>query len=236
MSVYPPHLIDSEKALTPSALIPFCEFQSSPKGQTRPDLPFIACDKFQATVLEGQLCYSVDLRHIASNKTKQGLRNGLMLALDTGGYPDIFTKETKEEGMIDTYEENTSSFRIYINTLEVFSDSRAGSYAMSGLQKMALTNNFVDLPEETKKCQIETYEHCIARRYFEAVKELCGCVPWALSRGLQDKVGCLVSYIFCNLYIDKPGLNILFSGRLLLLLITLQRHVWLHRLLHWTLC
>ena len=70
MSLHPPHLIDSSGSLTPAALIPVCAYQTNMTllGQTRHDLPFTVCDKFQPTVLEGQRCYELDLSKIGTNK------------------------------------------------------------------------------------------------------------------------------------------------------------------------
>ena len=33
---------------------------------------FVACDKFQPTVLEGQMCYSLDLGNVGVGKSKTG--------------------------------------------------------------------------------------------------------------------------------------------------------------------
>ena len=65
LSLHPIHLIPDKKGqLPPSALVPFCSYQgeSNMLGQKRPELDNLTiCDKFEPTILEGQLCYSIDV-------------------------------------------------------------------------------------------------------------------------------------------------------------------------------
>ena len=86
LSLHPVHLTpDFEGNLPPSALIPFCSYQgdSSILGQKRPELGnFTLCDKFESTIFEGQLCYSLDTAKYTQKPTKSGKRNGLFLLLD----------------------------------------------------------------------------------------------------------------------------------------------------------
>ena len=79
--------------------------------------------------------------------------------------------------------------RIYLNTLASFSDHRAGSYAISAVKKTVGTGTFLELPSENRKCQLQTIEDCQVQQYVKEVKKECGCVPWALSKVLNLKVG-----------------------------------------------
>ena len=104
VSLHPPHLIDSDGKLTPGALIPFCAYQTnlSLLGSTRQDLPFPVCDKFKPTMIEGQLCYSIDLStNDVQTKNKKG--NSLLLLLDPGtqtiGHNHIF-KSSSDGGRV----------------------------------------------------------------------------------------------------------------------------------------
>ena len=191
MSLYPPHLIDSGGSLTPAALIPFCAYQTNMSllGQTRPDLPFPVCDQFQPTVLEGQRCYTLDLNSTSKKETKSGLKNGLLLLLDPGRLePRQKPKPTAPENFLflnldplTIESSDRSSARIYLNTLASFTDFREGKYAMSSLKQMAGTGSFLDLPEEKRHCQKQSFETCQALRYVEEVQKICGCIPWSLS-------------------------------------------------------
>ena len=190
MSLHPPHLIDSSGSLTPAALIPFCAYQTNMTllGQTRQDLPFPVCDQFQPTVLEGQRCYKLDLNSVSNKESKSGLRNGLLLLLDPGGLePSLKPKPTAPENFhslnldpLTKQSADRSSARIYLNTLASFTDFSEGKYAMSSLKQMAGTESFLDLPEEKKDCQVQSFDTCQSLRYVEEVQKACGCVPWAL--------------------------------------------------------
>ena len=51
---------------------------------------------------------------------------------------------------------------------------------MSSLQRMAGRRDFFSFPDSIKKCQEEDMERCHTSKYFDRLKELCGCVPWGL--------------------------------------------------------
>ena len=198
VSLPPPHLIDSSGSLTPAALIPFCAYQTNMTLLSQPTqvkLAFDICSGFQPTLLEGQLCYSMDLSLIDHPQTRGGLQNGLVLILDPGFKED---EEETEKGHQDgdkitalslsSSKGGSHSAKIYLNTLSSFTDSRAGSFALTALKKMTGTKGFLGLPDETKKCQIGTLEDCKVKTYVEDVQRQCGCVPFALSRALTIKV------------------------------------------------
>ena len=198
VSFIPPHLIDSSGSLTPAALIPFCAYQTNMTlmGQTSQDLPFTACSHFKAIVLEGQLCYSLNLNLIAGDRTKAGVEYGLLMLLDPGTNGHIEDKDDKtaeQESKITSLNlkpinELDSSLKIYLNTLASFSGYRAGSFALSGLKKMTGTDSFIALPDESKGCQIETFEECQSQRYVQELQRQCGCLPWTLSSAVKEKV------------------------------------------------
>ena len=80
------------------------------------------------------------------------------------------------------------SSMIYLNTLSSFTAFKAGSYALTALKKMTGTEIFLKLNDEEKKCTVERFEDCQAKRYIGRVQKECGCVPWALSSALVTKV------------------------------------------------
>ena len=162
-------------------------------GQTRQDLPFTVCDKFQPTVLDGQLCYSLDLTNVHSGKTKPGLKNGIFLLLDSGiqNVGEDVRSNSEDKIVSMNLEPSFSSggkFKIYLNTLDSFTDFRTGTYAMSSLKKTTGTDSFLDLPNAKKRCQIERFEKCAMQKYKEQLEKQCGCVPWALGNALKVKV------------------------------------------------
>ena len=199
VSLHPPHLVDSQGSLTPAALIPFCAYQTNMTllGQTRQHLPFTVCDKFKPAVLEGQLCYSLDLKSIDNaDFSNFGLEHGLLLVLDPGiSEKNRHQKETTQGPTekisslnLKAPGDDKSSAKIYVNTLARHTDYRAGSYAMTSLKRMTGTSSFLKLSDVDKKCQVETFEECTSQRYTEEVQRQCGCIPWALSSALKLEV------------------------------------------------
>ena len=132
------------------------------------------CDKFQPTVMEGQLCYSLDLNNVTRAKPKAGREMGLKLLLDR-----IYPRSLQNENGVE------HSFRIFLNTLDGFSDMKDGSYRMINVKKMVGTDSFMAMPDEDKGCQDETLQACSARHFLERIKKSCSCVPWALKNVLK---------------------------------------------------
>ena len=160
LSLHPAHLINGQGQPLPSALVPFCSYQSTMMGRELEG--FVACDKFQPTVLEGQMCYSLDLKDM--KKSAPGKSNGLSMILDAN--------------TIGNEEENVA--KIYIHTLSPFSEYKNGSYGLFSLTKITGTSGFLSIPDADKKCQVEAFEECNTRRYLQRVHIKCKCAPWAL--------------------------------------------------------
>ena len=163
-------------------------------GEIKDGLDFTACSKFKPTILEGQVCYSINLNSIDRNrkqKTETGRGAGLVIILDTGMKPidEMQSQESNDNPLaFGSSEVNVKSTRIYLNTLSSFSDFRAGSYSMSVLKKVTGTESFLKQTDEEKACRIETFEDCHAKSSIDRVQKRCGCVPWALSSALVPQV------------------------------------------------
>ena len=74
--------------ILPSALIPFCAYQSNltTLGTTIPGFSFPVCTAFQPTLLHGQLCYSLDMESMLlegeREKTIEGIGGGILIIVD----------------------------------------------------------------------------------------------------------------------------------------------------------
>ena len=188
MSLHPPHMINSEESPLPAAFIPFCAYQSNVLGVLEADLPFTSCSLALPTVLDGQLCYSINISNIAKEKTKSGGDNGLLILLDSGPSKTEEEKKGKEEKAVHDKEnpvdiipnDEKTSAKVYVQTLSGFSSFGEGDYAVSALKKMKGTQSFLDFPNDVKKCQIESRDNCRILEFFESVQDQCGCVPWEL--------------------------------------------------------
>ena len=178
IAIHPVHLKpDKEGSLPPSALIPFCSYQgdSDILGSQSPMLDNeTMCDQFEPTILEGQLCYSLDTIKL-KGKTKSGKANGLFLLLDPFPYRPNITEE-------NVLRFKDKSFKIHIHTLAQFTTFGPGSYEMSALKKMTGTATFMQLPEENRMCSVnvQNREDCQTQKYLEEVETECNCIPWAL--------------------------------------------------------
>ena len=105
------------------------------------------CDKFQPTILEGQLCYTLDGSLLKKNSAKSGKSNGLFLLLDPNPY-SLNNKEVKVGGS----KEGDKKFIVFIQTLAQHTTSGPGSYAITMLKKMTGTKSFQQLPEHQRNC------------------------------------------------------------------------------------
>ena len=102
---HPVHIIDKEGNLSPSALIPFCEFAGnmSTMGVEIEHFDVPVCNSFQAKVLNDQLCYEVDPNKHKMNLNANEFKQGLKLYIDTNN-----DRQTTSED---------SDFMIYLDTL-----------------------------------------------------------------------------------------------------------------------
>ena len=159
----------------PSALIPFCSYQSKTLGKKMSGNKYLGCDRFFPVSFNGRRCYS--LKEEMVEETKQGKENGLLLLIDQG--PGAGNQNEDEE---------SASFEIYIHTLSGFSGHHAGSYALDSLKLMTGTPGFINLPDDQKRCQLEDREDCRRRKLIHELKMQCGCVPWAIKTSEEGEV------------------------------------------------
>ena len=181
LSLHPVHLSpDKDGLLPPSALVPFCSYQGDVDllGQRRSDMGNLTvCDKFKPIILEGQLCYSIEVADFVKSKTNptqwDNNNDGLLLLLDPKPYP-------LTPSDIGAQRKNQDSFKVYIHTLAQHTAYGPGSYGMNALKKMTGTESFLQLPDSQKKCRVHNREKCQTDKFLEQVKRNCSCVPWPL--------------------------------------------------------
>ena len=176
VSIHPPHLMDSKGRNLPAAFIPFCSYQgdSGLLGHTLQSFNFTACDKFRPSLVEGQLCYSLNLTNLTKAKSRAGREQGLTLLLDRTN------PANPENG-----QEADDSFRIFLDTMDGFSDNRDGSYRMTAIKKMVGTDSFMAMSDKERECHQETLQACQNRQFLEKIQRLCSCVPWALKHAIK---------------------------------------------------
>ena len=167
-----------EGGLPPSALVPFCYYQQESKllGQKNLELNLTICDKFEPTILDGQLCYSLDVAKFTDTPTGEGRSKALFLLLDPYPYP--YALNSLDTGAQRKYND-PSHFKIYIHTLAQYAGYGGGDYNLNSLKRMAATDSFKKLPDDQKKCHVHIREKCQTRKFLEHVQNNCKCIPWA---------------------------------------------------------
>ena len=157
-------------------------------GEKINGLKFSVCNAFKPTILDGEVCYALNIKDLISERSvvsKAGRGEGLLLAVDNGisiePLDDKSITEVKEDIIRTKLKNAGKRARFHILTLHRHEDSRPGTYTLKDLKKMAGTENFLAMPDEMKKCQIEPKEECRSRRYVQEVQSKCGCLPWSLS-------------------------------------------------------
>ena len=180
VSIHPPHLMDSKGRNLPAAFIPFCSYQGDTTllGRNLEGFNFTACDKFHTSLVEGQVCYSLDLSNLTKTKSRAGRKQGLTLMLDRINPPSL--KNANNEAH--------NSFRIFLGTMDGFSDNQDGSYRMTAIKKMVGTESFMAMSDKEKECQEEKLQDCQTRQFLEKMQRLCSCVPWALKHTLKVRL------------------------------------------------
>ena len=135
--IHPPNLVAKNGTLHPNALIPFCAYQTKMLGErvdTATNRSFVACSHFEQTILDGQLCSSIDVNRVAKKKSGAGKRNGLLLVIDAAMNPEQKRKYRKLKSIdhmittlnIEQKNTDTQGVKIYINTLEKFETFSSG--------------------------------------------------------------------------------------------------------------
>ena len=59
-----------------------------------------------------------------------------------------------------------------------------GSYALSAVKEMRISDDFLSLGQDFTKCQVqEAYEDCTTRMFYAEIIKQCNCVPYSLGLG-----------------------------------------------------
>ena len=195
LSSHPVHLVTkNSKTSLPSAFIPFCAYKTDLLllGEYIEGLEFPVCNKFVPTVLDRQLCYTLDISSALPNmETIDGKDGELMLLLDYNKERSVSSQRSKKTingngkryiSMKDAHTDDDQEARIFIHTLKAFSGFGGGSYSMNSLKRMSPTVDFLKLPIAKKGCANDDRQHCLMRKYMKQKQRDCGCVPWEFPR------------------------------------------------------
>ena len=163
-------------------------------GEKTPELNLTMCNKFEPIVLEGQLCYSLDIVRLTKKESKAGKTNGLFLLLD----PNAYWLNVSDEMSLKYQMHASKPFKVFVHTLSQFRAHGPGTFAMSSLKKMKGTTNFKELPENQKRCRVHIREECQTKNFLDQVLRTCECVPWQLmgDTSLKEVENTFKSFVF----------------------------------------
>ena len=94
---HPVHIIDDDKKISPSALIPFCGFGQKIMGSKIEQFDVPVCNSFKSKVLNDQLCYEVDPNDFVNIKE---FNEGLKFYVDTNVDRQYPTRSADTDFMI----------------------------------------------------------------------------------------------------------------------------------------
>ena len=183
---HPAHLVNSDRSLSPSALIPFCGFKANlsvaDSMTMHPNLSFPVCSSFVPDILEGQLCYTLKINETGG----KGKQNGLMLLLDLNENRNFLTsleqdRSNGKKSRMNLDTENSmrkKAAKVQINAILPNTKYGAGSYQMTSVKKMVATEKFYGMSSEIRNCEMESYYECRTRHLVAK----CGCIPWELRK------------------------------------------------------
>ena len=151
-----------------SALIPFCGFagELSRLGARLEDSSLLQCDKFSPVILEGELCYQLNVTSHLSKPISFGPAQGLLLILDQN--PELSVGVEPEDKMdarserLDTGTVNRErSARVYIHTLAGHWSLKPGLHSLTSVKEVTGTPSFMALTQlQRGGCQAEEREGC----------------------------------------------------------------------------
>ena len=95
---------------------------------------------------------------------------------------EVDLSKIKTLSMDDTERLQNKEAKVHINTLSSFKGFGGGTYKMTAVKKMTVTDDFLNMPLEDRKCKVEPNEDCRTRKLLEE----CDCAP---SQIIPSQVG-----------------------------------------------
>ena len=78
--------------------------------------------------------------------------------------------------MDDTKDLFNKEAKIHIGTLSSFKGFGGGTYKMTAVKKMTVTDDFLKMPLDSRKCDVQPFEECRS----EKLRAQCNCVHGTL--------------------------------------------------------
>ena len=135
-------------------------------GTRLEDSSLLQCDKFSPVILEGELCYQLNVTSHLSKPISFGPAQGLLLILDQN--PELSVGVKPEDKMdarserLDTGTGNRDrSARVYIHTLAGHWSLKPGLHSLTSVKEVTGTPSYMALTQlQRGGCQAEEREGC----------------------------------------------------------------------------
>ena len=194
MTNHPVHIQEKVGQISPTALIPFCEFAGnmSVMGVKIDQFDVPVCNSFRPKIMMDQLCYTVDPNEY---KHKIDLNGEISLLLF------IHYNEDRQMEDIDSTEEYTvivdtigkmrsKKSNIYCLITEPLELSLDMEISLNVIKEIRVTESFLTLNKDAKGCQEESFNECTTTKYKENIINQCQCLPFQLR--LSEEVSKLI--------------------------------------------
>jgi len=167
---HPVHIIDENGELSPTALIPFCEFggNMSVMGVKINQFDVPVCNSFRPKIIRDQLCYTVDPNEY---KHKIDLKGELSLS--------FYIHYNEDRQMEDA--DNSQDKYIIVDTIEPLELSLDMEHNLNVIKEIKVTDSFLSLDEYIRGCKKGSYDECSSRNYMNTLLNKCQCLPFQLS-------------------------------------------------------
>ena len=164
-------------------------------------LPVPICTMFWETIIvEGQQCYEIK----SNFESGQHKNKGLYLLIDVNNerseyLPAAEKPPAKDETrqLFQLIQKNSLYFRanwatIYIKTLSLNSVYNPGSYKITAIKEISVTDEFLGFAKKKKLCAENLYERCISDNYMKKAKKSFQLYTTKIINYCEN--GCQISY------------------------------------------
>ena len=185
ISNHPPHIINKEGILQPSAFIPFCNFGEKALGKKIDNFTAPVCTIAVPNNLGGKLCFTIDVNsYIEEKDIGQGESNALQLYLDYNEERSTHL-ETIENKITDVGEKVDYSklAKISIETITPFISHGGGHLILTNVGETKTTKAFDKLSAKDRGCALQVED-----LNDKTAEEECKCIPFEVSEIANEKV------------------------------------------------
>ena len=122
---HPVHIVTKDNQISPSSLIPFCEFggNMSAMGVKIDQFDVPVCNSFKSKILNDQLCYEADLQTFSDNNNiEKELEIGFSFLMDYNEDRQVTFDKNNKEGQLSlgnnlAASDQTQHAFVYLNTI-----------------------------------------------------------------------------------------------------------------------